>query len=428
MKFTLAFAFLSCSLLTLLTGASTAAADISITVAAGEHNRVGVPLRVPITLPKELAGAKTAQLVLANPKIKYRQVVLGQITEPSLLAGKVDAPAGQVARELCFILPRLKAGATATASKVQIPAPVDKSVTWFSWHDTQGKHAELRHVGRPVMRYMYEAIDESSKGRREQTYKVYHHVFDPRGARLMTKGPGGLFTHHRMLFFGFNRISYGKGQKADIWHCRGGTHQAHAGFVAAETGPVLGRHRLAIDWHGNDKKVFAKEQREMTAYAAGGGIMIDFATRLASTVGPIQLDGDPQHAGFQFRATQDVPDKTKKMTYYLRPDGKGKPGSYRNWPGAKTHVNLPWNALSIVVDEKRYTVCYLDHPNNPKEARYSERDYGRFGSYFATEIDTGKPLTLNYRIWLQEGEMTVAQVSAHSRAFVQPPTVTVKVK
>jgi len=41
-------------------------------------------------------------------------------------------------------------------------------------------------------------------------------------------------------------------------------------------------------------------------------------------------------------------------------------------------------------------------PRNPKEARFSERDYGRFGSYFEYDLDEGKPLTVNYRLWLQE--------------------------
>ena len=33
--------------------------------------------------------------------------------------------------------------------------------------------------------------------------------------------------------------------------------------------------------------------------------------------------------------------------------------------------------MSFVLDGKRYSVVYLDHPDNPKEARQSERTYGR---------------------------------------------------
>jgi hypothetical protein len=82
--------------------------------------------------------------------------------------------------------------------------------------------------------------------------------------------------------------------------------------------------------------------------------------------------------------------------------------------------------MSFVLGEKRYTVCYLDHPSNPHEARHSERDYGRFGCYFEHELTPEKPLVLNYRIWLQEGEMTGEQVLALSNQFVSPPKVAVK--
>ena len=45
----------------------------------------------------------------------------------------------------------------------------------------------------------------------------------------------------------------------------------------------------------------------------------------------MRLDGDPQHAGFHFRANQEVAKNGKENTYYLRPDGKGKLGDTRNW-------------------------------------------------------------------------------------------------
>src|SRR5205807_770941 len=82
-------------------------------------------------------------------------------------------------------------------------------------------------------------------------------------------------------------------------------------------------------------------------------------------------------------------------TIYIRPDGDGKPGETRNWPAQKDHVNLPWNAMSFVLGDQRYTTAYLDKPTNPKEARCSEREYGRFGSYFVYEVTKEKPLAVN---------------------------------
>ena len=150
--------------------------------------------------------------------------------------------------------------------------------------------------------------------------------------------------------------------------------------------------------------------------------MIEFASKLKTLVGEIKLAGDPQHAGFQFRGSQEIPDKTAAQTYYVRPDGKGEPGAFRNWPGNKDHVNLKWNALCFVLGDERLTCCYLDHPENPKEARFSERNYGRFGSYFEYTVKENKPLHLKYRIWLQYGEMTIEDIDEFSRDFVTSPT------
>ncbi len=77
------------------------------------------------------------------------------------------------------------------------------------------------------------------------------------------------------------------------------------------------------------------------------------------------------------------------------------------------------------MDGKRHTCVYVDHPSNPTEARFSERNYGRFGSYFEYELDEGKDLDVNYRIWLQEGEITPEAAKALSIDFVEPVEVVV---
>ena len=77
--------------------------------------------------------------------------------------------------------------------------------------------------------------------------------------------------------------------------------------------------------------------------------------------------------------------------------------------------------MSFVVSGKRYTTLRINHPDNPKDSRGSERDYGRFGDYFAFEVTPEKPLKVKYRVWVQEGEMTVEQCEAIAAAFVSPP-------
>jgi hypothetical protein len=390
--------------------------EIVFEVDAGKHERVNAPVCVPIKLdvkPSEVKGAVVRDAAGRTP---------AQVTALGLLASGGSANA-----ELHFVVPRLDA-----AEKRRFRARIftDENpiahLPQFQWRDIPGKQAELSLGERPVLRYMYEKLDTSSEARRDETIKPYHHVFDPEGDTLITKGHGGQYTHHRGLFFGFNKVTYDGDKPADVWHCRNGESQQHIAELAPQSGPVLGRHSVKIEWRGRQDDVFAVEYREVTAYNTPGGTLIDFVSHVETTGGEVKLDGDPQHAGFHFRASNDVGAKTAKQTYYLRPDGQGKPGETRNWPGHKRHVDLPWNAMSFVVGEERFTALYLDKPTNPKEARFSERDYGRFGSYFEYTLTKDKPLAVHYRVWVQRGEISGEQAQSRDNNFDEPVHVAVK--
>jgi len=311
-----------------------------------------------------------------------------------------------------------------------------KAPPQFKFVDEPGKHTDLLYDGRLVTRFINAPHDGTSKESHFLTFKPFHHVYDPATGKVeLTSGAlpqikENLYPHHRGLFFGFNKITYGDKKTADIWH---GTYDVFSHMdklLSHEAGEVFGRQRASISWHGTDTKTFATEDRIVTTYHVGGGTLIDWSTTLSTELPKVRLDGDPQHSGFHFRAAQEVAKNGETNTYYLRPDGKGGVGKkeMRNWdPKGKDPktVNLPWKAMSFVVADKRYTVLRLNHPSNPGETRGSEREYGRFGDYFEYDLTPEKPLTLTYRVWVQEGEMTVEQCEAMSRAFVHPPEVKV---
>ena len=77
---------------------------------------------------------------------------------------------------------------------------------------------------------------------------------------------------------------------------------------------------------------------------------------------------------------------------------------------------MPWKAMSYQLGEDRYSVLYLDPPTNPKPARFSERNYGRFGSYFIAEATADKPLEVNYRLVIRKGEYSPEECKKISRA------------
>jgi hypothetical protein len=393
------------------------ASSFDFTVSAGRHERTNVPVRVPIS-HAQVVGERIASVTLTRTDGRTIPV---QWTRPGLTSS--------AAAELHFIMPHLAAGESVRFKAALSPRPPTPK-EGFTWHDHPSHRTDLMFGQRHVIRYHYEGYDASTEESRVRTYKVFHHVFSPNGERIVTNGllddPKVHSPHHRGIFYGFNRITYGNGQRADTWHCTEGAFQQHERFLAAEAGPVLGRHRALISWHGRDA-AFAEEERELTVYNVPGGVLLEFSSRLKSVSDRVRIDGDPQHAGFQFRAHNDVDAFTTNQTVFIRPDGTGKPGETRNWDPQTRQgpVNLPWNAMSFVLGGKRYTVAYLDHPANPKEARFSEREYGRFGSYSEFTIEKDKPLTVNYRLWLQDGLMQPETVAARSRDFVDPVITTV---
>ncbi|MBT7852716.1 MAG: hypothetical protein HN675_05295 [Opitutae bacterium] len=291
----------------------------------------------------------------------------------------------------------------------------------FRWADTEGKHTDLQFNGKNIARYVYEAMDPKD---RERTYKPFHHVYQKDGNGFLTKGPGGRYTHHRGIYYGFSKCraqnKAGKSVGVDTWHCRGGYLQ-HKEVLIQEADANQALQKVAIEWRVDDGTVFAIEDRQLTfSFAKDGALVVDFESVLKPTQDKILVDGDPQHAGFQFRASNEVAEKTKGQTYYIRPEGgKDSPGKTKNWPSNKDMTNLLWKAQSLVVGGNRYTTVYLDRPGNPKPSFYSERDYGRFGSYFKREILKDKPLKINYRLNIKSGERTPEECASLSKAFLK---------
>jgi Methane oxygenase PmoA len=430
-----------CALLACVIGTGTARAqNVGISIEGGNHDLKNVPVCVPLSVPADVAGYTYAHVSGDGLQIE------GQLTTPGIMTESAAATAkGLVRRDLHFMLPALKKGASMSLSAKLLKENNAPDTTGFFWLEhKKGEETDLYFdvlsgvKRRLVMRYMHAPYDNATPAQRDRTYKVFHHLFDPAGKRLVTNGGHTdpytdekklLYPHHRGLMYAFNKISYDGGKQVDTWHAKpGDTHEQHEKLLSQDAGPTLGRHRVLVSWRGAKNDVFANEERELTVYEIPGGTLVEFASKLKTAGGKVRLDGDPQHAGFQFRAANEVAEQTAKQTYYLRPDGKGELGATRNWePKTKQGpVNLPWDAMSFIVGGQRYTVAYLNSPANPKESRFSERDYGRFGCYFEWDLSEDHPLVVNYRVWLQDGEMTGGQVQALYEAFVQTPRVMVK--
>ena len=357
---------------------------------------------VVATLPATGVAAGAARVAVRSPG---QPDLVGQVGPPAL-----GSPAA--GRVVTVVIPAMAAGETRP---VAVRPAGGEPPPGFTFAEGQADHTDTLFAGRPVVRFVHRRHDPAAH---ELTFKPFHHVFDPADGRtLITAGAGLaadktlLYPHHRGLFFGWMKAGYGA-TVADTWHGRAGVFTQVERVLLADAGPVYARHRSLIRWVGPDGLQFAEEQREVTAYAAAGGTLLDFVAVVGTKLPKVTLDGDPQHAGVHFRAAQDVATLTRAQTVFTRPDGPDAPGKTRNWPADATQVDLAFDAMTVTTGGKPYSVVTVPHPDNPKPARFSEREYGRLGSYFVATVTPKAPVTVRTRLWVKAGGVTVGECAA----------------
>lgn len=291
--------------------------------------------------------------------------------------------------------------AEASAGEIWVYVPSEQTdcpSSTFLWEEVGSDRSRLLIDGLPAIEYVYPEFDSS---RAEQTMKPFHHVYAPDGSQLITKGVGGRYSHHRGIFYGYRNIRY-NGDTLSTWGSGGRTE--HVRIVQEWAGPVFGGHELVIEWKDEEGENFAEEVRKVRVYRRPGGeLLIDVKSVLTSLVGPVELDGDPQHGGLQFRVAQYVADHLEQSRYLRTEEWSDYPPD-EELNDTEQRLDDPWNAFQFVVEGEPYTVGYFSHPQNPPGGLMSERLYGRFGEFIpGLVIDEGEPLTLRYRFLITSG-------------------------
>jgi hypothetical protein len=295
----------------------------------------------------------------------------------------------------------------------------------IAFQDKPGEYLDLLVDGVRVLRYMYD-YDPSTAQRRFETYKPFLHVYD--GTQRLTNGPDGeseylkskiRYPHHRGIYIGWNRLTF-EGKRYDLWHMPN-VAQVHQRFEEKTAAPGLARSTAIIHWNDPDGEPLIVERRSITAYRlkAPTVALLDFETELTAVRGDVELNGDPEHAGVQYRAHNDVAAGG--------PDVKAKYLFHAEGIDPRKDKDLPWVAMSYGLNGRYYTVQHMNHPDNPKGTIYSAyRDYGRFGAFFKYMIEKDQTLTLRYRFWIGRGEMPSREdLAARYAAYANPPKVAV---
>lgn len=252
---------------------------------------------------------------------------------------------------------------------------------------------DLLHGGRLVLRHLTRFDPEKPA----DTFRTYDHVAGFHGEGFLTKGPGGKHPHHMGVFAGWNATAVGK-DVFDFWHGKNGVTLRHRAYE--DPGPPAdgeGRMRSVTEWRAGDGRPVVIEDRRVTARLESADVLVlDYEIALAAAgPEPVTLGGDPHHAGFQFRAAQEVADREKE-TLWLRAEG-AKAGKDDVWE------DCAWAVCRFTVQGHPGAVQMSDHPSNPRPTSCPTRAYGRFGFFFRARLEPGVPLRLRYRLVVMDG-------------------------
>lgn len=215
------------------------------------------------------------------------------------------------------------------------------------------------------------------------TCKPWHRLYDHEG-RPLTKDLGGLYPHHRGVFVGWNRVRCA-GQTFDFWHCNHGETQR----VVARTGGGDAAQTTTIAWCAADGTPIVHEQRTVAVRPTQwSGYVLEVTCELRAAGADVELGGDPQHAGCQFRADQQFAETNAPKVEYLRPAGAAG-GADDVWTQCR------WIAATLPFATGPVVVLRVEHADNPP-ATWSTRPYGRFGAMCTLHLRQDAPQRLRF--------------------------------
>ncbi len=386
---------------------------ISLKVQVTDYVSQGVPVHADITLPSEFKGLNPNQIgVTLNSDNGEHQDIPGQITM---------GDNGQ--NQLWWMLPETSES-KPLLWKATFNKSTDANIPAFTWQDDPGKHLDLLFDQKKVFRYEYELDSQFVKGETlTAKNKVFFHIYDLDGEHLITNGyEEGVWSHHRGIMIGWRDVGF-RDQELSFWGMEDLTTQKHIKFVTKTAGPVLAKVEALIHWNDSTGTTVLEEHRFATIYHQKSPdiLMLDFSSNLKAVNGPVTLDGNAEHAGVQYRASNDVAAEvpgSKKPTYFFNKEGIDPTKDF----------NLPWVGMSYGLNNKTYSVVEMSDHGNPRPAIWSAyRDYGRFGPYIKYELGNKESFNVNYRFWISESTMPDrGEIAAKYEAYQHPPELMVE--
>jgi hypothetical protein len=286
--------------------------------------------------------------------------------------------------------------------------------------------------GKPFTEYRYEVSDEMP---RPAMYPVY----GPEGAS-MTRGHPLVeakpsekqdHPHHHSLW-----VSHGDVNKVNFWHLgKEQGYQRHDSFSSVESGPVVGRIEVVLNWEDEKGNHVLSERRAMTFWAPSDDMRyIDIDSTLIADTGDVVF-GDTKEGGLISLRVAGTMKEESELGGVIT-NSNGLVGEKEAWGKA-----APWCDYSGPVDGVQAGITIMDNPDNPfYPTYYHVRNYGLFTanpfglSYFTGDKNNVGSKTLKhgstwrnqYRVYIHPGDVKSGNVAGQYDAYVNEPRVVLR--
>ena len=315
------------------------------------------------------------------------------LTRRKLLAASVTTVAG------------LAAGRSAWAEAVH------RKGSGFRLVEQPGERLQVLEGDAPVFTYNWgDQLKEGVPADRKRSCYV-HPVWGMDGEILTDDFPKDHY-HHRGLSWMWNRVRVG-GREVDIWTLKG-IRQKFSKWVNQKADEYCATLIAENHWVMDDQAV-AKEIVTLRAFPAEkAGRGIDISLTLESLDKPIELLGEITK-GYGGLCLRFAP---REETVITTPAGKQAKDS--------DHLKFPWADLSGRFDGRKEIsgaaiFAYRHNPGEPHE--WTLRHYGFLGPNWpgmtTATLQPGKPVTLQYRVWVHRGDAAAGGVGAAYEPYVR---------
>jgi hypothetical protein len=283
----------------------------------------------------------------------------------------------------------------------------------FNWTEQPGGKLELTENGKPVLVFNHGL--QLKDGVKEQYRRAdyFHPIYDLDGVVITDDFPKDHF-HHRGLFWGWPEVVV-DGKQYDPWGCVG-MQQRFKRWIARETKPDCAKLEVENGWFIGDRSAVRETVRATVFRRDEQQRIMDVTVTLEAEKEPVSLrgrsDGKKGYGGFTLRF---APRRDAAITL---PTGRIEKDAVQ--------VSAPWADFSakFAAGEAISGVAIFDHPKNPNHpTTWLTRYYGVLNpTWPALEtavLETGKPVTLRYRLLIHRGNATAAKVAEACAAWTK---------